>query len=295
MIQVHDLTMTYPSGKGVFNLNFEVKKGEIIGFLGPNGAGKTTTIRALLGFMKADEGSATINGYDCWGEATKTKNSLGFIPGEIAFFDHMDGHEFLDFMLNMRKTNKASRKQELLDLFELNPSGKIKKFSKGMKQKLAIVSAFMHDPDVLILDEPTSGLDPLVQNKFINFILDEKKCGKTILMSSHIFEEVERTCDEVIIIKEGKIVNQSDVHSLKASQRKGFIVYTSSSNKLAKELKKEGFEIEDQSDKSFNVFVSGNKVDEFIKTISKFPINNLEVINQSLDQIFIQFYKKEGK
>lgn len=293
MIEVNNLTMTYPSGKGVFNLNFKVKKGEVIGFLGPNGAGKTTTIRALLGFMKADDGQSSINGYDCWTHARETKKDLGFIPGEIAFFEHMDGHEFLDFMMAMRKPTKTSRKDELLDLFELNPVGKIKKFSKGMKQKLAIVCAFMHDPDVLILDEPTSGLDPLVQNKFIDFILSEKKRGKTILMSSHIFEEVERTCDEVIIIKEGRIVNQSDVHSLKASQRKGFVVYSHETKKLVKNLEEDGFEIGESSEEKFNVFVSGNKVDDFIKTISKYPIHNLEMMNQSLDQIFIQFYQKE--
>ncbi len=293
MIEVKDLTMTYPSGKGIFDLNFTVNEGEVMGYLGPNGAGKTTTIRALMGFMNPHKGSATINSLDCWTSAPLIKKNLGYIPGEISFPDGMSGEEFLRFMNDMRGVKNISRQKQLIDMFELNPKGKIRKFSKGMKQKLGIVAAFMHDPEVLILDEPTSGLDPLMQNRFVELILSEKAKGKTILMSSHMFEEVERTCDNVLIIKDGKIVVQSDVHTLKASQRKGFILTTTDVNATVNLLKAEGFEIGSVLDNSVEVYVTGDNIDGFIKTISKFTILNFDVKTQSLEDIFMQFYSRE--
>lgn len=143
---------------------------------------------------------------DCWSESEKVQARLGYIPGEISFFDDMSGTEFLKFITDYRKIGTQNRKKELLERFELDPKGKIKKMSKGMKQKLGIVAAFMHDPDILILDEPTSGLDPLMQNRFVSLVAEEKERGKTILMSSHIFEEVERTCDRIGIIQKGRMI-----------------------------------------------------------------------------------------
>lgn len=293
MIEVKDLTMEYSNGKGVFDLDFKVNEGQVMGYLGPNGSGKTTTIRALLGFMNPNSGTATIDGMDCWDKATDIQRILGYIPGEITFFDGMSGGEFLKFMQDMRGTKNLALQKQLIEMFELNPKGKIKKFSKGMKQKLGIVAAFMHDPDVLILDEPTSGLDPLMQNRFIELVLSEKSKGKTILMSSHIFEEVEKTCDNLLIIKDGRIVKHSDVQSIKSSQRKGFVVRTDEVILLMEVLKSQGFELGNIMDNSIEVFVTGDKVDEFIKNISKFKILNFDVKIQTLDEIFMQFYSKE--
>lgn len=295
MIEVKTLTMKYPSGKGIFDLNFTVKQGEIMGYLGPNGAGKTTTIRVLLGFMNPNTGSASIDGMDCWQRAPEIQKRLGYIPGEIAFPESMRGDEFLKFMHDMRGTKDLSRQKQLIEMFELNPKGKIKKFSKGMKQKLGIVTAFMHDPDVLILDEPTSGLDPLMQNRFIELVLSEKARGKTILMSSHIFEEVERTCDNVIIIKDGRIVKQSDVQSLKASQRKGFILKTDDLDALVKTLKAEDFEVGSIIGDAVEVFVSGQSIGRFIKTAAKFKVLDFDVKAQTLEDVFMQFYRGEGE
>lgn len=206
MIQIENLTRDYGSGKGVFDVSFNVAKGEVFGFLGPNGAGKTTTIRHLMGFLKSQSGKCLIDGLDCWKERDKVQSRLGYIPGEISFFDDMTGTEFLRFVSAYRKIGDNSRQAELIERFELDPKGKIKKMSKGMKQKIGIIAAFMHDPDILILDEPTSGLDPLMQSRFIDLIGEEKEHGKTILLSSHMFEEVERTCDRIGIIREGKLV-----------------------------------------------------------------------------------------
>jgi len=290
MIEVKNLTMIYPSGKGIFDVSFTIEKGEILGYIGPNGAGKTTTIRALLGFMKQNDGTCTINGLDCVSHAPEIQKTLGYIPGETAFFEDMTGIEFLKFMHKMRGTKDMKRQNELLALFELDPKGKIKRFSKGMKQKLGIVTAFMHDPDILILDEPSSGLDPLMQNRFINLILNEKARGKTILLSSHIFEEVEKTCDNVIIIKEGRIVKYSDVKTLKKTQRKGFILRPEDSVSALKILSEAGFEAKIENKDFVEVFITGDQIDRFIKTVSKVTLFNLDEKTQSLEDVFMQYY-----
>ena len=295
MIEVKHMTMTYPSKKGVFELNFSVKKGEVMGYLGPNGAGKTTTIRALLGFMIPNEGTCKIDGKDCFKDATFIQKSLGYIPGEISFFDDMNGDEFLKMLQDLRGIKDTTRQKELLTLFELNPQGKIKKFSKGMKQKLGIVSAFMHNPDVYILDEPTSGLDPIMQNRFIELILQEKKKGKTILMSSHIFEEVEKTCDNVIIIKEGRIVVESDVHTLKSTQRNGYDFRVQQHQEAVEQLKNKGFEVEERIDNQIRVYVPGDTIDAFFKVLSQFTILEFHEINQTLEDVFMQYYGSEVK
>lgn len=295
MIEVNGLSLVYPSGKGIFDVNFKVKKGEVLGYLGPNGAGKTTTIRALLGFMAPDKGSSTINGLDCWKQAPQIQKSLGYIPGEIAFLDGMNGDEFLRFMCEMRGTKDTTRQKQLVDMFELDTKGRIKRFSKGMKQKVGIVTAFMHDPEVLILDEPTSGLDPLMQNRFVELILEEKKKGKTILMSSHMFEEVERTSDTVLIIKDGRLVKQSDVQSLKESQRKCYILKPKNLGEAYGVLTSAGFEVKNAEEDTLEVFIKREGVDRFLKTVSQFTVQNLDVKSQSLEDIFMHFYNKEGK
>lgn len=215
VISIENLTRDYGRGKGVFDISFQVGKGEVFGFLGPNGAGKTTTIRHLMGFIRPKSGKCTINGLDCWSSSEQIQKNLGYIPGEISFFDDMNGTEFLQFASKYRGLRGDGRKKELLERFELDPKGKIKKMSKGMKQKIGIVSAFMHDPEILILDEPTSGLDPLMQSRFIELIAEEKKRGKTILLSSHMFEEVERTCDRIGIIREGRLAAVDSVEALR--------------------------------------------------------------------------------
>lgn len=294
MIEVKGMTLTYPSGKGVFDLDFAVADGEVMGYLGPNGAGKTTTIRALLGFMQPDAGACTINGMDCSENATKIQQNLGYIPGEIAFLDSMDGDEFLKFMRDMRGTKDTSVQERLIDMLELDPKGRINKFSKGMKQKLGIVAAFMHDPDILILDEPTSGLDPLMQNRFISLILEEKKRGKTILMSSHSFEEVERTCDDVQIIREGRIVAQSDVQNLKSTQRRGFVIKPQDVPMATKTLQAAGFDVQRAPYQSIEVFITGEKVDHLIKTMAQFTVLSFDVKTQTLEDVFMQYYGAGG-
>ena len=215
VIKIADLTRDYGNGKGIFQISFRVEEGEIFGFLGPNGAGKTTTIRHLMGFLRPQSGKCRIAHLDCWKERDRIQEFLGYIPGEMNFFEDMTGWEFLNFCARYRGLREPSREKELMDRFEVDPRGKIRKMSKGMRQKLGIVTAFSHDPRVLILDEPTSGLDPLMQNRFVELLREEKQRGKTILLSSHMFEEVERTCDRIGIIRNGKLVTVDSVETLR--------------------------------------------------------------------------------
>lgn len=225
VLQIEHLTRNYGGGKGIFDVSFSIDEGEVFGFLGPNGAGKTTTIRHLMGFIRPKQGRCCINGKDCWKARAEIQESLGYIPGEINFFDDMSGREFLRFMARYRRMPAENRQKELLDRFELNPKSKIKKMSKGMKQKLGIVAALMHDPQILILDEPTSGLDPLMQNLFIQLIAEEKARGKTVLLSSHIFEEVERTCDRVGIIRQGRMAAIDSIDTLRSRHLHTYTVH----------------------------------------------------------------------
>ena len=210
VITVKNLTKDYGDNQGVFDISFNVKKGEVFGFLGPNGAGKTTTMRHLLGFIKSDNGNCSILDLDCWKNPKEIQNYIGYVAGEIALPDNMSGQELINLVAKMRDI-KLKRAKELCAYFDINPKNKIKRMSKGMKQKIALVLAFMHDPEIILLDEPTSGLDPLMQEKFCDLILKEKERGKTILLSSHIFNEVEKTCDRVMIIKQGKIITEVDM------------------------------------------------------------------------------------
>lgn len=287
-IEIKNLTRDYGNGRGVFNLTFSVNHGEVFGFLGPNGAGKTTTIRHLLGFLRPKSGRCTIGGYDCWSSSAAIQAKLGYIPGEINFFEDMTGTDFLKFAEDYRGIRSNNRRKELQDRFELDPRGKLKKMSKGMKQKVGIVTAFMHNPEVLILDEPTSGLDPLMQNRFIELILEEKTKGKTILMSSHMFEEVERTCHRVGIIRDGKLAAVDSVDAMKAAQIKKYII-TFENSGAAENFYKENFQVEMLTNHRVSVIVRNN-IQELIAVLSRYPVVNLSAPTQSLEEIFMQYY-----
>ncbi len=288
VIEIKHLTKDYGNGRGIFDVSFSVEKGEVFGFLGPNGSGKTTTIRQLMGFSNPQAGSAAINGLDCRKNAAKIHESLGYIPGEIAFMENMTGSAFIQFIADYRGLKDLTRAKLLMERFELNPNGKLKKMSKGMKQKVGIVCAFMHDPDVLILDEPTSGLDPLMQNKFIDLILEEKERGKTILMSSHIFEEVERTCSRLGIIKEGRMVAIDSIEEIKQTKIKKYMI-TLVDSLSAEHFAKENLNIEAISDNRVTVIIK-NDMKHFIETMNKYPVTNIHEVNQSLEEIFLHFY-----
>lgn len=288
VIEIRQLTKDYGNNRGIFDVSLSVKKGEVFGFLGPNGAGKSTTIRHLMGFIQADQGSCQINGLDCLRDHARIQQALGYLPGEIAFMDDMTGIEFIKFMAKMKGMTDLTKAYELMERFELNPQGKIKKMSKGMKQKIGIICAFMHDPELLILDEPSSGLDPLMQNRFIELVLEEKQRGKTIFMSSHIFEEIERTCDRTAMIKDGRLISIEELQTLKASKHKTYQI-TFATQELVEQFMDEGFECKQVESNVIKV-VPRNNLNYLLATLSRYDIIDLDITKPTLEELFLHFY-----
>lgn len=291
MIELRGLTKQFASGKGIFDLTFDVRAGEIFGYLGPNGAGKSTTIRHLMGFIKPDQGSAMIAGLDTWKDAAEIQKRVGYLPGEIAFLERMNGLEFLKLIAGMRGMRDTTRRDQLIERFQFDIKTPIRKMSKGMKQKVGIVAAFMHDPDVLILDEPTSGLDPLMQRIFVDLLLEEKRQGKTILMSSHIFQEIERTCDRVGIIKDGRLISEENVSELRSKQRRIFEITLGSQNSLER-LLQSNLEIVGTQGMRVQVAVQGD-YETFLGTLARLQVRGIDVHSLDLEEIFMHYYDRE--
>lgn len=207
VIEVRNLTKDYKRGRGIFDFTFQVKKGSVYGLIGTNGSGKTTTIRHMMGFIRGDSGSVTIAGMDAWKDAAKIKKLVGYVPGQIDFPDVGTGTSFLKIQADLLELHDLSYMNSLIDRFKIDITAPLKRMSKGMKQKMAIVAAFMAQPDIYLLDEPSTGLDPLMRDTLIELLLEQRAQGKTVFMSSHVFKELEDTCDEVMFIHDGHIVN----------------------------------------------------------------------------------------
>lgn len=292
VIEVCGLTKDYGNRKGIFDLNFSIGKGEVYGYLGPNGAGKTTTIRHLMGFIRPDRGNARIEGMDCFRERERIQEKLGYLPGELALMEGMSGMEYLNFMADMKRIRNRNRIKELIDYFELNPKGAIRKMSKGTRQKLAIIAAFMQEPEILILDEPTSGLDPLMQNRFVDLVLDAKRKGATVLLSTHIFEEVEKTCDRTAILRNGSLVAVEDMKSLAGKKEKLYTV-TFRDTETAAEFARGPVVVRERKGPRVVVAASGEP-GELLMRIVAFHAIDLDIRTQSLEELFLHFYDKEA-
>lgn len=297
MIEIKDVTLKYSSTKGIFDLNLKVGKGEVFGYVGPNDAGKTTTIRMLMGFIRAGRGSATIDGLNCFTRASTIQKHLGYVAEDVALFENMRVKEYLSFIRQMRGSYGAKDtkvRDELIERFEVDTRGKIENMSNGMKKRLTIVTALMHDPQILVLDEPTSGLDPLMQSRFLDLILEEKRRGKTVLLSTHKFEEVERTCDRVGVLKEGHLVEDTDIVSLRAQETKAYLVKFAAPPNL-EQIKKYGFGYHQFSQSDFEIFSQGDRIDVLLKVLSHEKVLVFNSKTQSLEEIFQQHYHKEIK
>lgn len=294
VIEIENLTKDYGHGRGIFHINLSVEKGECFGFLGPNGAGKTTTIRHLMGFSRPQEGSAKILGKECRDHAADLQNTVGYLPGEIALPNGITGTEFLQMMRKMRHVENEEYCNMLLDKFELDPRIETKQMSLGVKRKLAVVTAFLHDPDILILDEPTSGLDPLMQEKFIEYILSEKKRGKTIFLSSHIFHEVDQTCDRIAIIKDGEIVSEFASGELSQKRDKIYRV-TVKDQESYERLMKLPYHFASKNPKKTRarVHVPAGELNHSVRDISGLNVDDFHEIPFTLEDYFMQFYKED--
>ena len=294
VIEVSHLTKDYGHGRGVFDVSIKVEQGMCYGFLGPNGAGKTTTIRHLMGFSKPQSGSTSILGCDSWNCADELKNAVGYLPGEIAFPKGLTGTEFLDMQMKLRRVKDAAYKNELLERFQLDPSMRVEKMSLGVRRKLAVVTAFLHDPDILILDEPTSGLDPIMQQNFIDFILSEKKRGKTILLSSHIFHEVDACCDRISIIKDGRIVADFVADELKNRSTKIYrISFSDKDSYDAFVCKDYLFHSRNEKKLRARVMIEAAQINRLLTDITPLNVTEFQEIPFTLEDYFMGFYKND--
>ena len=294
MINVNDLTHDYGSGRGIFDVSFEVKAGETLGFLGPNGAGKSTTMRHLMGFSRPQKGSAAIAGMDCYKESSSIMQKVGYLPGEVALPEGLSGEQFIKMMQDMRGVRNKQRTKELIDRFDLDPGGNVKRMSIGEKRKLAIVAAFMSDPEILLLDEPTSGLDPLMQEEFIKFIREEKQRGRTILLSSHIFSEVEALCDRIAIIKDGCLVSTVSAEEVRHGLHNIMTLELSDPDDMEL-VRKSGFEMSSSAGKelSCSVIVDDKDINRFVRLINRLKVKRFSEHSVTLEEYFMHFYKNK--
>jgi ABC-type multidrug transport system, ATPase component len=291
ILRVDHLTKDFGFNKGVFDVSFEIEAGEVFGFLGPNGAGKTTTIRHILGFSKPQRGSTSVLGMNSWTQQEKIQRTLGYLPGEIAFPDEMTGIQLINQIAAMRGLKDMSRADALIKRFELDPSGGLKRMSKGMKQKVGIVCAFMHDPGVLVLDEPTNGLDPLMQSIFIDLIMEEKQAGKTILLSSHMFEEVEDTCDRIAIIKQGKLVTIVDPDDIRHADDKIFKIELSTVEDYERMLlERLDFILKEPEKSQVRVKVCDEDINKFIGMLTRYDVKYMSEDKHTLEEYFMKYY-----
>lgn len=289
VIDIQNLTKQYGKQRGIDNVSFSVEKGEIFGFIGPNGAGKSTTIRTLLALIHPTSGSATIFGKDCISEAPSIAQDIGYLPSETFFYEGMTVKELLDYTAKLYKKDCSTRIKELSERLKLDTSRKIRDLSFGNKKKVGIVAGLLHSPQLIILDEPTSGLDPLMQDTFFEILKEENEKGATILFSSHILSEVQKMCDRIAILKEGKVISIQSIHELHASTYKRIQLRTKDSVS-EEELSLDGVTEFEQREEEISFMYEGN-VSQLIDSLSKLDILDIFIEEPSLEEIFMHYYQ----
>lgn len=292
VIEIKNLTKMYGKSRGIEDVSFHVEEGEIFGFIGPNGAGKSTTIRTMLSLIYPTSGSAKIFGKDTIQFSSEIKKEIGYLPSEVFYYDNMKVKDLLHYSASFYKKDCTKRMKELAEIMELDLNRKIDDLSLGNKKKVGIVQGLLHEPKLVILDEPTSGLDPLMQQRFFELLEEENKKGATILFSSHILSEVQRLCDRVAIIKEGKIVTVEKISTLKDNNFKRFKVET------AEIIDNTYFSIPGVNDlevtgQEISFFFKGN-INSVMEKLAGIEITNLSVTEPDLEEIFMHYYEKEA-
>ncbi|MCA1062602.1 ABC transporter ATP-binding protein [Rossellomorea aquimaris] len=292
VIEINGLTKMYGKSRGITDIHFHVKEGEIFGFIGPNGAGKSTTIRTLLSLIHPTSGSAKIFGKDCIEFAPEIAKEVGYLPSEVFYYDNMKVMDLLKYSASFYKKDCMKRIKELAEMLNLDLTKKIDDLSLGNKKKVGIIQGLLHEPKLIILDEPTSGLDPLMQQKFFELLRAENKKGATILFSSHILGEVQRLCDRVAIIKEGKIVQVEKISTLKENNHKKFKL------EVRSDVERSYFELEgvsklDVEDRHVSFLFRGD-INTVMKRIAEIELSNLWIEEPDLEEIFMHYYEKEA-
>ncbi|MGM0641366.1 MAG: ABC transporter ATP-binding protein [Thermotogota bacterium] len=288
MIKVENIKKYYGKYLGVEDISFEITKGEIYGLIGPNGAGKTTTIRAMMGMISIDKGSITIGNKNIPHDLKQIKRKIGYLPGEVNFYENMKVKDFFDFNDKFYKNIDKKYEKELIELLELETNKKFKELSMGNKKKVGIIQAIIHKPEYIVFDEPTNGLDPLLQQKLYEILKNEKDRGATILFSSHILSEVEKICDRVGIMKKGKIIKESDIAEISKISKKAITIYN-----LKNKKEFSNFEIKEESGSFITYLVKTQNLNSFFEKLSKSSYDDVEIKKPSLEEIFIDYYRSD--
>jgi ABC-2 type transport system ATP-binding protein len=293
VIDTAKLTKYYGKQLGIEDVDLEVKRGEVFGYLGPNGAGKTTTIRTLLDFIRPTRGSATVFGLDIRQSSVDIHSRVGYLNGELALYNNMTGEDLLKYLGNLRGSLDWKYVRELAARFQCDLPRRIQGLSMGNKQKLGLLQAFMHKPELLILDEPTNGLDPLMQHEFYDLLTETKKEGRTIFLSSHILPEVEKVCDRVGIIRQGKLVTVETIETLKSHSVRQLEIHFARAIPMEKFNNVPGIRDILVQDKLLTCNVVGS-LDALVKAAAQFEVINIISHEPSLEDIFMTYYN-EGK
>ena len=287
LIEIRSLTKDYGNNRGLFNINLKINKGEMIGFVGTNGSGKTTTIRSILGFIKPTEGSAYVNGMEAWSHQSEIAKLVGYVPGEIAFPDLKTGIDFLKMQVEFKNIKDLSYADQLIKELQLDPKANLKRMSKGMKQKTALVSALMADSPIIILDEPTTGLDPLMRDAFLEIIHREHQKGKTIFMSSHMFNEMEENCDRVALISDGKIIDIANMNEIRNRKVSDFKIEFNDINSYHKFLNL-GFNITRTQDEynQATIQIEKEKINDLFNSLKGLNVKFISEVKYTLEKHF---------
>lgn len=288
-LEITNLTKKFGTLTALDNVSLTVDKGEVFGYIGPNGAGKTTTIRVLLGILKATEGDAKVFGLDAWKDAVEIHEKIAYVPGDVNLWPNLTGGEVVDLFVNLRGKVDKTRRDNLIERFELDPSKKCRTYSKGNRQKVALVAAFASDAELYILDEPTSGLDPLMGQVFKECVLEQKNLGKGVFLSSHIMSEVEQLCDKVGIIRKGKLVDSGTLDDLRHLTRVTMRVETERPIEGLDDV--QGVHNITEYLGGLTFMVDSAQVGKVLEAVTKFGVRKFESTPPSLEDVFMLHYQ----
>lgn len=294
VIEIDNLTKDYGYNRGVFDINLNIEQGEMVGFVGTNGSGKTTTIRNIMGFIKPTSGEVRVNGLNAWEHSSEIVKNIGYVPGEIAFPDLKTGVEFLNSQKEFLGLKSFDYANELIERLQLDPRANLKRMSKGMKQKTALVAALMNDAPIIILDEPTTGLDPLMRVTFLDIIKEEHKKGKTIFMSSHNFEELEGTCDRVALINDGHLIDVCDMDTINDPAEKEFKIEFKNPEDY-KEFIKEDYKVIRLQDiyNQATIKIAAANTAKLLQSLKKYDVKFISEIPYTLEKHFKEALKNK--
>ncbi|WP_283679727.1 ABC transporter ATP-binding protein [Lentilactobacillus sp. Marseille-Q4993] len=295
VLSIDHLSKKFGKFEALKDVSFDVNKGEVFGFIGPNGAGKSTTIRILLGILKASGGTATVFGQDVWKDSVSIHKRLAYVPGDVYLWPNLSGGEIIDLLLKLGGAKHSARTDELIKQFKLDPTKKARAYSKGNRQKVALIAAFSTDSDFYIFDEPTSGLDPLNEEIFQQNVLKLKQEGKSVLLSSHILSEVEKMCDRIGIIREGQIIETGSLDEMRHLTRT--VIRVTTSEQLSELHNQPGVHGVESGTKTNEVTfsVDSEYLDNVMKYLAGKGITALQSTPPTLEDLFMRYYNANGK